>query len=504
MRFRSTIKLTSFMMSLFLLVLGVSAALYVYRLQRLNSNILDVNVSSVRAAEKLEVVVQNIRHELDWFLVSYDRQHLARALEMERDVETQLDQAEKLSTSPGEEALVVDIKQRLDEFFALLRPIVDESAERVASDAVKSLVEDELSKHVLISADRYLDLNEQELQDSNQTIEAMANRLALALVLMGTCGAIAGLVAGYGVARGISRSIFQLSVPIRDVAGKLNEVVGPIAVSADPSVEELETMLENVSAQVASVIEQLHARHREVIRGDQLAAVGQLAAGLAHELRNPLMCMKVLVQSAARRGDHATLDSRDLQVLNEEIARLETLLQTFMDFARPAKLEKQETDVASIVRQTVDLLSGKAERRNVTIDRGSSEEQLTVEADAAQLRQVVLNLLLNALDAVPNGGMVWVEALRDNGGRVDPKSDDESQPCVCLRVADNGRGLPKKDRDRLFEPFFSTKETGVGLGLAICQRIIHAHGGELAAKDRDGGGTVFEVILPFKPVPCGM
>ena len=502
MRFRSTIKLTSTVVSLILLVLGASAAWYVYRLQRMNSHTLAVNVSNIRAAEQLEVVVQNIRHELDWFLVSHDREHLVRALEMEGGVDTRLDQAEKLSMSPGEEAVVIDIKQRLDEFFALLRPMVDESADRVSSDAVKSLVEDVLSNHVLNLANKYLALNEQELQDSNQTIETMANRLALALLLMGTCGAIAGLVAGYGVARGISRSIFQLSVPIRDVAGKLNEVVGPIAVSADPSVEDLETMLENVSAQVASVIEQLHERHREVIRADQLAAVGQLAAGLAHELRNPLMCMKVLVQSAARRGDHATLDARDLQVLNEEIVRLETLLQTFMDFARPAKLEKQEADLASIVRQTVDLLSGKAERRNVTIDCRSSEEQLTVEADAAQLRQVVLNLLLNALDAVPSGGKVWVEAIRDNGGRGDPESDGQSQPHVCLRVADNGRGLPKEERNRLFEPFFSTKETGVGLGLAICQRIIHAHGGELAAKDREGGGAVFEVILPFKPVPC--
>ena len=300
------------------------------------------------------------------------------------------------------------------------------------------------------------------------------------------------------MARGINRSIFQLSVPIRDVAGKLNEVVGPIAILADPSVEELETMLGNVSAQVASVVEQLHERLREVRRADQLAAVGQLAAGLAHELRNPLMCMKVLVQSAARRGHNTTLDSRDLQVLNEEITRLETLLQTFMDYARPAKLEKQETDLASIVGQTVDLLSGKAERRNVTIDCRLAEEQLTVEADAAQLRQVVLNLLLNALDTVPAGGKVWVEALHDHGGRIDLDSGAGGQPQVCLRVADNGRGLPKEERNRIFEPFFSTKDTGVGLGLAICQRIIHAHGGELVAKDREGGGAVLEVILPSR------
>ena len=358
-----------------------------------------------------------------------------------------------------------------------------------------------LSKHVLSSAHRYLVLNEQKLQDSNQTNKALANRLILALLLLGTCGAIAGLVAGYGVARGIHRSIFQLSVPIRDVAGKLNEVVGPIAILADPSVEELETMLGNVSAQVASVVEQLHEQHREVMRADQLAAVGQLAAGLAHELRNPLMCMKVLVQSAVRRGHNTTLDSRDLQVLNEEISRLETLLQTFMDYARPAKLEKQEADLASIVRQTVDLLSGKAERRNVTIDCRLAEEQLAVEADGAQLRQVILNLLLNALDTVPAGGKIWVEALRGDGERMGLDGDGVSQPYVCLRVADNGRGLPKEKRNRIFEPFFSTKDTGLGLGLAICQRIIRAHGGELAAKDREGGGAVLEVLLPSWQCP---
>ena len=107
MRFRSTIKLTSIVMSLLLLLLGVSAAWYVYRLQRLNSQILDVDVSSNRAAERLEIVLGNIRHELDWFLVTHERHHLAGALEMERDAKTWLDQATKLSTSPREKALVV-------------------------------------------------------------------------------------------------------------------------------------------------------------------------------------------------------------------------------------------------------------------------------------------------------------------------------------------------------------------------------------------------------------
>ena len=403
-----------------------------------------------------------------------------------------------LSVSEREEALVAEIHRGLDEFFARLRHVVDTPGEAVSTDAVKSLVDDILTTQVLATAHEYLDLNEQKLQDSNQQNKAMAERLALALLLLGTCGAIAGLVAGYGVARGISRSIYQLSVPIRDVAGKLDDVVGPVEISADPSVTDLETVLQTVSAKVGSVVEQLHARHREVMHADQLAAVGQLAAGLAHELRNPLMCMKTLVQSARRHGDVAHFDSRDLTVLDEEISRLENLLQAFLDFARPAKPETHEVDIARVVRQTVSFLSRRAEGRNVTIECRLPERPLVVQADEAQLRQVLLNLLLNALDAVQNGGAIWVDARHDDDGLANVESNDGSQPYIRLRVADNGRGLPAHDRDRIYEPFFSTKDTGLGLGLAISQRIIDAHGGELVALDREGGGAIFEIRLPLR------
>jgi signal transduction histidine kinase len=121
---------------------------------------------------------------------------------------------------------------------------------------------------------------------------------------------------------------------------------------------------------------------------------------------------------------------------------------------------------------------------------------LVVDADAAQLRQVTLNLLLNALDAVPNGGSIWVEVTLDRRAESEPEPIDQNQPRVRLKVSDNGRGLLALDRDRIYEPFFSTKETGLGLGLAITQRIVRAHGGQLNASDRGGGGAAFEVVLP--------
>jgi signal transduction histidine kinase len=146
----------------------------------------------------------------------------------------------------------------------------------------------------------------------------------------------------------------------------------------------------------------------------------------------------------------------------------------------------------------VDFLSPKAEGRNVAIQCQLPKRPLVVQADEAQLRQVLLNLLLNALDAVHNGGEILVDARQDDEEGAGERSGQRRRPCVSLRVSDNGRGLPAHDRDRIFEPFFSTKDTGLGLGLAISQRIVEAHGGELAALDREGDGAVFRIRLPLR------
>src|SRR5260370_9425923 len=134
--------------------------------------------------------------------------------------------------------------------------------------------------------------------------------------------------------RGVRGAVVRLSVPVGDAAGKLSQVVGPLVVSAGPGLEELETALHRVAAQVGAVVERLQQSQREALRAEQLAAVGQMAAGVAHELRNPLMSMKILVQSAADRGPAAGLAGRDLTVLEEEITRLEQLTTTLLAVAR--------------------------------------------------------------------------------------------------------------------------------------------------------------------------
>jgi two-component system, NtrC family, sensor histidine kinase HydH len=534
--------------SVLLLVLGVSGAWYTHRLQMKTTEVLDHNVGSIRAAEELELLVREMRSELNGFLLTNDFEHVTNAMESREQVERWLELAVQRAISAPEKAYVARVAAGLNQFFAELPGPEKFASHSEVRQTIESLVQ-RLTKDVLPNARQYLDINEQELETANEQQQAMAGRLAMALLLLGTCGSVAGVIAGYGVTRGVRRSILQLSVPIQDVAGKLNEVVGPISVSADAGLQDLESVLQNVAVEVGGVIDKLHQSQREVLRAEQLAAVGQLAAGLAHELRNPLMCIKLLVQSArpARNGwlslarsgamdgpDHANhqrpplpennggLTSRDIEVLDEEIHRMEALLDGFLDFARPARPEKRRIDLRQLVDQTLHVLSARAQRQGAALGCVAPKTPVWLEADEGQIRQVLLNLVLNALQAVDHSGTIQVEIetvndagpLRERGhrrrtasapaffanGAAGPARGDSGRPGVVLRVLDDGRGLPAAHGPRLFEPFFSTRETGLGLGLAVCHRIIEAHGGCISAANRAGRGSVFTVWLPATAV----
>jgi signal transduction histidine kinase len=264
--------------------------------------------------------------------------------------------------------------------------------------------------------------------------------------------------------------------------------------------------MRTLEGDIADVIERLQQRETELLRAEQLARVGQLAAGLAHELRNPLMPMKMLVQAAIDRGDDVGLKGRSLQVLNDEIVRLEGSIQAFLDFARPPVLEKTSVDINEVVTGTLELVMARARQQHVDIRLMLPERKLLVRIDRAQIRQLLLNLLLNALDALTESGVIDIlvelcspavaaQALPDATLRV-PGCE-----WLSIRIADSGPGIPAELLPTIFEPFVTTKETGTGLGLSISQRIAAAHGGALSVRNRYVGGAEFTLLLPFDSEP---
>lgn len=478
--------------SVLLLAIGVGAAWSVHRLQSRVTDRLTRDISGARAAGELALAASAIEIALDQFLITGDPGHLGAIPGLRERTGRWLAEAEALDgrMSGRERALVAEIRAGHGRFWdgfddLLARARTDREGAKTAARELSSFV---LTRQVRIPAQEYLQARERGVATTSTQNEAMPGKVDFALLLLGACGAVAGLVAGFGIARGIGRSIAQLSVPIHDAAGTLSQVVGPIRLSPASDVEDLEAMMRTVADEVATVVERLEQSRRQVARSEQLAALGQLAAGLAHELRNPLTSIKILVQAAAEGGG-AGLRGRSLEVVEEEIARLEGLVQSFLDFARPAKLKPREFDLHEAIEQAAGLLAPRAALKAVSIEVRPPAGPTALEADAAQVRQVLLNVLLNALDASPEGGRIEVEV-----GRAPPGADG----WTAIRIADAGCGLPTALGDRIFEPFVSTKETGLGLGLPICKQIVEAHGGEIAAASRPGGGAVFTIRLPIR------
>lgn len=483
--------------SALLLVLGGAAAWYVQRQQRNLSEILVLNAASVRAAQELEIGLLRVRSLLKDYLYTTDPKYLKAIRTSREQTDRWLREAERLATTPREQELIAHVKHGYERFFGEIDRLAEHhrSGGPAPTGPVQTL-DELLTKKIIQPAQEYLNYNEETAVRNTEQNQAMSHLMALALVLLAACGSVAGLLVGYGIARGIARSISQLNRPLQDAAGKLNEVVGQPPVSTGQLLPDLEANLQQVAQQAGAVVERLHESQREALRAEQMAAVGQLAAGLAHELRNPLMSMKVLVQPAAERDSRVNLSERDLEVLNEEITRLEGLIQTFLDFARPPQPEPRPFELQGVLAQTAALVSGQAGRRGVRLEREGPPEPVVVEADVGQVRQVFLNLFLNALDTTPDSGTVTVQVERRPGGRTSADGMDGPGEWVVVQVADTGRGLPADLGERIFEPFVSTKETGLGLGLSICKRIVEAHGGDLAAADRPDGGAVFTVRLP--------
>ena len=314
-------------------------------------------------------------------------------------------------------------------------------------------------------------------REHRETLAAMAWGLAG----VGFVSSLAGLILGYGVSRGLHRSIHQLRVRVQDAADKLGPELPPVVLN-EGNLDELHDRMRDVVGQIEHVVRTLQQREREVLRAEQLAAVGQLAAGVGHEIRNPLTSIKMLVQ-AGREGS-GELASDDLEIIEREIRRIERSLQTFLDFARPPRLERSRHDLVEIVERAINLVRGRAVRQSVSIRYDRPVHSVQAEVDGSQLQQVLVNLVLNSLDVMPAGGQL--EVGLQYGSRGVP----------TITVRDSGPGIDAGILSRLFEPFLSSKETGLGLGLVVSKRIVEEHGGTLRGGNRPEGGAAFVIHLP--------
>jgi two-component system, NtrC family, sensor histidine kinase HydH len=475
-RFSLWITGPTILVSLLLLALCSLAAVFLYQQQATTAQNLEEDLNSTQIAHDLKSTLGDLVELLPngQDKVVEQKHQRVRAL---------LKQARNLADKPEERKYVGGLEDCLRRYFDLWDQHSFQPSESQAGTVIecKRILETE----ALPRCQNLQAFNAAQIRQSEYAHRATVNWVIAGLLSVGVVGALAGLLLGYGVARRLRHSIYHLRVRVQDAASKLGQDLPAVDLEEDGDLHQIQQQMQAVVGDIEQVVQKLQQREREVLRAEQLAALGQLAAGVAHEIRNPLTSIKLLVQTLREEFEARDTPAEDLQVMEMEIRRMERCLQTFLDYARPPKPDCRPLDLAVPIRQTLALIAGRARKQEVAVDFAPPLVPVRVTADCEQLQQLLVNVTLNALDAMPHGGTLRIGLRELPGGQAE------------LTVSDTGPGIADKLLPSLFVPFVSTKETGLGLGLVTSRRIAETHGGTLLAANLPGGGACFALRLPL-------
>lgn len=239
---------------------------------------------------------------------------------------------------------------------------------------------------------------------------------------------------------------------------------------------------------------ELHESHaKEIQQAGKLASIGELASGIAHEIRNPLASIRTFAQLLPTRADDPEFKNEFSQLVLKDVDRITKVIETMLAFARPAQVTMGEYTTGELVDEALLLAQSRLKTKRVELTR-EARAQPVLRVDKQQLLQVLLNLVNNAIDVLPEQGRIRVTTgIRP----LESTTDGEVRDFAYIEVADNGPGIPAAVRQRIFDPFFTTKKEGTGLGLSISQKIVRDHGGTISVASTEGQGTSFRVNLPI-------
>lgn len=281
----------------------------------------------------------------------------------------------------------------------------------------------------------------------------------------------------------IAKGNFNAKIPM----GKGNEEISKVARAFNQMVIDLE----KARNQIIEEAEAKLALERGLRQSEKLAIVGRLASELAHEIRTPLTSIKIFFQSLEQEIGADDLRRQDFRIIMKEIDRINENITRLLDFAKPEDPQFQPVNIYELLQETLNLLMAKIKTNNIHLDLCLSDSPPTMMGDPKQLRQIFLNLLMNAIEAMPQGGRLTIHATTKH--EKDVKGD-----FLQITIQDTGQGISQENIPHIFDPFFTTKEGGTGLGLSIVSSLVQKHEGKVEVKSSHGRGASFILSLPLR------
>jgi two-component system NtrC family sensor kinase len=305
-------------------------------------------------------------------------------------------------------------------------------------------------------------------------------------------------------AQRLSTGDLDQPIPVRseDEFGKLASLFNGMTDALRNSRAQLRDWGHTLEQNVEKRTEELRLAQAETMRGEKLASVGLLASGVAHELNNPLTGILTFSHLVRQKMPDKSADAEDMDLVIRETKRCAAIIKRLLDFAREKLPEKKFTDLNQVIDDTVRIVEQPAHLRNIEITVDLDRTLPPIWIDADQIKQVIMNMLVNAQHAVEGKGSITVSTRRS----TDPRAPAiEPKPMVAISIVDTGCGIPEANLQRIFDPFFTSKDVGkgTGLGLSVSHGIVEAHDGLIEVESKVGEGSTFRVFLPLTPPSAG-
>ncbi len=304
------------------------------------------------------------------------------------------------------------------------------------------------------------------------------------LFLIGFVSLLGGILGATWLAKRITTPIEKLVNGTKHISR--GEFDLKIDINSKDEIGNLAVNFNDMSHQLQLLRKRMEEANKRLVQVEKLASIGHISTGIAHEIRNPLTSVKLNIQKLSEKKDLDEYDRSSLEISQEAIAQIEKFIKELLNFARVPKLNLDWFSVEQIVDGSLKMIAETMELKKVRLEKEYQEGLPQVQVDADKIRQVILNILQNSCEAVDEGGTILIALSQGQN----PSGD-----FVRVMISDDGKGIPARDWENVFEPFYTTKSSGIGLGLAIARRILEQHHGSIRVKENPGWGTSFEIIL---------
>jgi signal transduction histidine kinase len=455
---------------------------YTQKMENILSAIINHHLTSYQAVEALETALVNQKGFVSYYFLDGDPDWLRQLGEYRQIFKERLHEVRLLANTREEENTIEQISTQYQDYIETKDKVIAYYQDRQSHSGVvlHKEVRDQFFR-LLDICEAYKDLQKERIFNAQKESRRQAEQYrAMAVTAM-----MVELIFGLSLALLLMQKVIRPICNLLLAANQKSDVhhIHDIVVALDDSVRGL-------IRDAGQTYIELERSREHLLQAEKMVIVGKLSAGMAHSIRNPLTSVKMRLFSLNRSLDLSEMQQEDFEVISGEIRHIDTIVQNFLEFSRPPKLKMQWISPSTVIDGAIQLLQHRLKSYDVRVEIRRKQLLPKIMADPEQLKEVIVNLVVNACEAMHKGGKIdIVEELDDS---------DPSRAVAIIMVQDNGPGISKAVLEKIFQPFFTTKEEGTGLGLSIAERIVKEHHGSITVESAKKEGASFMIYLPVK------